>query len=162
MTSVDRLIDDVARRMTAVDAPDGFPARTLARIAAHRRPAIFWKLVPVTAVAGLAVAGGLVLRVPDRPVAPAGDAAGAAPVRVAETSPALVADPPATLANGSTLARAGSIPEQIWNARRIPDLARPAAIEHEDIQPDALVVPLLQVKPLVTEPLTIEPMHGGG
>lgn len=161
MTSVDRLIDDVARRMTAVDAPDGFPARTLARIAARRRPAIFWKLVPVTA-AGLAVAGALVLRVPDRPIAPTGDVAGAAPVRVAETSPALVAEPPATLANGSTLARAGSIHERIWNARRIPDLARPAAIEHEDIQPDAIVVPLLQLKPLVTEPLTIEPMHGGG
>jgi hypothetical protein len=161
MTPLDRLVDDVARQMTSARPSPNLRARTAAAIAVRPAPHWWWKLaVPVCAIALLA--GGAIVLVqlrvsmPDvRARAPHVLASSARPVPALDivfvpAPPAPARRPPATTA---------ALRE--WNARRIPTLAAPTAIETVDIQPDELQVPLLQLKPLATDPLAIEPIPGG-
>ena len=157
MTDMDHAIDDVARQMVASAPADDFTARTMARIGVQRRARIWWSLAPAGLVAGLAVAGGVAvssLRVIELPALPT--------VRPSETTVATAppVEPAGMEATVPASKRLVSDAERAWLARRLPALPGPPAIETDEIQPEALALPLLQLKPLVTEPIAIEPIDG--
>jgi hypothetical protein len=52
--------------------------------------------------------------------------------------------------------------ELAWLARAVPALEPPSALGVVAIQPEALTIHQIDVKPLVTEPLSASPGEGGG
>jgi hypothetical protein len=158
-------IDDVARRLTAGEAPAGLRANVLAQIG-DRRPRAWWHEPRVALAAAIvlvaAVGAAMMLRrVPE--AAPGGPAVAAARPLVdlqpsaASPSPALVTS--ATGADASPTASSES--ELAWRARALPALILPDAIAFEEIQPDRLAIPLLEVAPIVMAPIA-PPADVGG
>lgn len=146
------LIDDVARAMTGAAPQAGLREAVLARIE-RRRPARFlWAAAPITAAAVVVLAVGL---------RNAGTNSGVVPPvpAIAPTSPVAgagvtIAGEPTTLASAVLRSRrkAASLPQ----IRTIPALKQPVALAGGSIQPDVLAIPLLQLKPIVTEPIAIK------
>jgi hypothetical protein len=161
MTNLDRFIDDVARGMVA-GAPSGdFTARTMARISGQRRARTWWRLLPAgAAVASVAVAVAVALsggRVGGLPVVPDPRPA---PLSTGTLTRAPVIEPAAAAPRLPVRHAVMSAAERVWQDRRLPALPGPAPITSEGIQPEPLAVPLLNLKPLITEPLIIEPIDG--
>ena len=147
------LIDDVARAMTGAAPQAGMREAVLARIE-RRRPARFlWAAAPIAATALVVLAVGL---------RDAGTNSGVAPrvPTIAQTSPvdsaapATIASEPTTPASGAPRSRRKAT--SLAQVREIPALKEPVALAGASIQPDALAIPLLQLKPLVTEPIAIK------
>ncbi len=163
MTPAERYVDDIAHGMTSADQTPDLRARTIAAIGARRQVGLWWKLVPA-AVVGAAVLSAGVWTARDRqPGVPMPAAPGRAEQRTPVTGAApTIAD--AAMATSSPNPRLATVSaqQQLWQSRRLAGLPEPSPIQTGEIQPAALAVPLLQVKPLVTQPLTIEPMDGGG
>jgi hypothetical protein len=144
------LIDDVARAMTGAAPQAGMREAVLARI--ERRPARFlWAAAPIAAAVLMVLAVGL---------RNAGTNSGVAPLvpAIAQTAPVAgagvtIASEPTTSASGVLRSRrkAASLPQ----IRTIPALKPLVALAGGSIQPDALAIPLLQLKPIVTEPIAI-------
>jgi hypothetical protein len=158
MTHLDRLIDDAARRMMAETPSGDFTAKTMARLGAQRRSRAWWRWAPAGAVAVVAVAAAAAtlaqLRLHrDLPVIPRLEAALTAAVPPPAIEPVVAA--PVERTNVMSAA------ELAWHERRLAPLAAPAPIERESIQPEPLAVPLLELKPLVTSPLALEPLDAG-
>ena len=153
---MDRLIDDVARGMTDVNPPADLRAAVLARL--DRRPSwrLTWLAAPVTAAAIFTVA--IVLRDGGVTVKPA-------PVSspVAQTPSAPVTTPPEAVVNEPLPAsRSSRRPAPLMSAiPSIPGLPGPRALDPGAIQPDALAIPLLHMKPIVTEPIAIRTIDDG-
>jgi hypothetical protein len=150
---LDRLIDDVARVMTEASPSAGLRDAVLARI--ERRPVHWraWLLVPVTAAAAVVLA--IALRGPaSRPdpvrMPPHVETASNAP------APSLAAVPPEATGAALRIPRVRRSSPRMAQVRTIPALAEPAALVAHDIQPDALAIPLLRMKPIVTEPIAIK------
>ena len=160
MTPTDRLIDDVARAMTEVATPD-LRSHTLSRIAGARRGLRWGRLVPVPAIAALAIVGALLLRAPvTRPRVEE-------PTHVSsqtETRTEPSVSPHASVKSRSPMSVPAppSIWEQRWTARRLARVPMPAPLTPDNIQPAPIAVPLLQLKPLMTESLTLEQLPSGG
>lgn len=157
---MDRLIDDVARVMTEAAPSAGLRGSVLARIERrpwHLRP---WLVVPVTAAA-------VVLAIALRGPASRPDPVRTPPnVQTASnaTAPSLAPVRPATGTTGAAPRPPGvrrSSPRTA-QVRTIPVLAEPAALVAHDIQPDALAIPLLRMKPIVTEPIAIKVIDDSG
>jgi hypothetical protein len=72
-----------------------------------------------------------------------------------------VVEPAAPPRRAAEIAAVVSAAERLWLERRLPALPAPAPIATDAIQPEALTLPLLELKPLVTEPLAMEPIDGG-
>jgi hypothetical protein len=153
---VDRLITDVARAMTNADPPGKLRAAVLSRI--ERRPAwrLIWVASPlaltalVALVIGLRSSGAtLEMPLPAPPVAVTSSIAAGGPASPLVTEPAS-----ARLASTRPTAR--------LNVRSIAALPEPAALKAEDIQPDALDIPLLRMKPIATEPIAIKAIDDPG
>lgn len=149
-----QLIDNVARVMTGVAPPAGLRDVVLARIERRRPTRLVWFAVPIAAAALIVVA--IVLRnagtnpgvAPPVPaVAQNAPAAGAG-------SPAAISDDPTTSARRAIRSRPKAAPLQ--QVRTIPALRQPVALAAGSIQPDVLAIPLLQLKPIVTEPIAIK------
>jgi hypothetical protein len=164
MTPIDRLVDDVARGLTAERASATLHARTMAAIASppsqHRRWGHFALPAGVLPLALAVLFFGLAAR----DVAPPELPPSLHIVRGIEPLPSIAsgAESPAPNRRAAPRTRANeSAVEAAWRARRVASLAMPDAIVPAPIQPDDLAVPLLQLKPLATEPLTIEPISGG-
>jgi hypothetical protein len=158
MSAIDRLIDDAARGMvTATPSPD-FTARTMARISVTARSRARWLLLPAGALAGVAVAVVAALNQP---------AMGQLPLVPRPAPPSIVVarmpvvEPAIAPRRTAAIAAVVSAAERLWQERRLPALPAPAPIATEVIQPEALALPLLELKPLVTEPLAMEPIDGG-
>jgi hypothetical protein len=158
---LDRLIDDVARVMTETGPSAGLRGAVLARI--ERRPVHWraWLVVPATAAAAVVLA--IALRAPaSRP-----DSVRTPPnVQAASnaTAPSLAPVPPETGTTGAAprTPRVRRSSPRMAQVRTIPVLAEPAALVAHDIQPDALAIPLLRMKPIVTEPIAIKVIDDSG
>jgi hypothetical protein len=159
MSAIDRLIDDAARGMvTATPSPD-FTARTMARIPVTARSRARWLLLPAGALAAVAAAAAVgALNQP---------AMGQLPLVPRPAPPSIVVarmpvvEPAIAPRRTAAIAAVVSAAERLWQERRLPALPAPAPIATEVIQPEALALPLLELKPLVTEPLAMEPIDGG-
>lgn len=159
MTPVDRLIADVARRMTAAPATRDLPARTLEIISRQRRTRAWWRLAPPAAIAAAFVALLMARGGPmpgDSPITSPGQTVSRADVHLPAPHAAAAAAP-----QRRPTRPAISAAEAIWQARRLPALPAPDPIAPDDIQPEALGVPLLELKPLATEPIALASMPGG-
>ena len=168
-----RMIDDVARDMTAGDPAPDFRARVMEQVSApspaRRLPEFVstWRAATVAAAVVIAAIGVSVSRPfrtsePSRPIA-----------RVSTPSAPVVAPPdPATNVEAPAQAAAvrrapapqpsASLVE--WRARRIPALESLAALELEHIQPAGLSISQLSVMPLDIAPIvvpSIPPADGG-
>lgn len=152
---MDRLIDDVARGMTDVHPPLDLRAAVLERL--DRRPSrLVWLAAPLTVAAALALA--IVLRddavTVNRPPAIS---------PVAQNAARPVADPPAAGAGDPVRKTTRARPPAAAMApiRSLAALPGPRALEARQIQPDALAIPLLDMKPIVTEPIAIRTIDDG-
>jgi hypothetical protein len=178
---IEAAIDEAGRRLTCAE-PTGFmAARVVARLGerrlAHRR----WLVVSAAALVLVAAAALTMLR-PNRSVqddAPQSahasppaltpsvtpiDAATAQPPRL--TAPKTTARSPARRLRAKTGPQApvteeSSGADAAWRARALPALPAPAPIVIENNQPEALVVPLLELKPITTRPVVLEPIGEG-
>ena len=168
-----RVIDDVARDMTAADPAPDFRARVMERVSATRpdgRMAAFawtWRgatLAAAVVVAAIALGVSQPFRSPEpqpslarggsvsaRVVAPADPAAGVDVPAIA----AAVRRPRAPQPSAALVA---------WRARNIPALADVTALEMEGIQPAGLSISQLSVTPLDIAPIAIPsiPQTDGG
>jgi len=157
----EHLIDDVARRMTNVTPPAELRARVVARLG--DRPAPWRAWVPLAAAAALvaAVAGVSVARrapqlrtttpLPAVSQTTAGNMSAAAQVPATATAvPARKKHP----IKSETISAA----EAAWRVRAIPAIAAAPLLTADDIQPQSLSVPLLELKPLVTLPVIVAPI----
>ena len=158
---MDRLIDDVARVMTEAAPSAGLRGAVLSRIERRSVHWRAWLVVPVTAAAAVVLA--IALRGPaSRPdpvrTPPRVEAASNA------TAPSLAPVPPETRTTGAALRtpRVRRSSPRTAQVRTIPVLAEPAALVAHDIQPDALAIPLLRMKPIVTEPIAIKVIDDSG
>ncbi len=168
-----RLVDDVAREMTASDPAPGFRARVIARASAVvTAPRAWWRAPLRLAMAGAAVvvafAGLVVVRGPQKVAAPLAVIAasdGTSPVRGTgqETGAAWET-------GGSSPRRvaprleAAMLPASVleWRARVIPELTAVAPLAFDEIQPVWLSIPQLGVTPLGILPITVAPIGGEG
>lgn len=155
---MDRLIDDVARVMTEPAASAGLRGAVLARIERrpmHRRA---WLVVPVTAAAAAVLA--IALRGPSSRPDPVRNPPNA---QTASNATALAPDPgdtaPVVTVRTPGIRRSSPRTAPV---RTIPALAGPAPLTSDGIQPDALAIPLLHMKPIVTEPLAIKVIDDSG
>ena len=158
---MDRLIDDVARVMTEAAPSDGLRGAVLSRIERRSVHWRAWLVVPVTAAAAVVLA-----------IALRGPASRPDPVRTpphVETASnatplSLAPVPPETRSTGAALRtpRVRRSSPRTAQVRTIPVLAEPAALVAHDIQPDALAIPLLRMKPIVTEPIAIKVIDDSG
>jgi hypothetical protein len=160
----DRSIDAVARQMTsAVPAPH-LRARVLERLEARRPVRWAWVLAPAAAtVAVAAIAATLMMRgTPGSPPVVSPAAAPRTALAVAgATRPGDVPTVLPVVVRGPARARvAPAVREQTWNEEAVPALPRPAPLTLIDIQPNLLSIPQLDVKPIVTEPLTVPSIDG--
>ena len=170
---LDRAIDDVARRLTAQDPPADLRARVMARIHDRAQPRLVWRFAPLAAgVAGLAAIGfaWTVARTPHEAPRPAARStiSAAAPAsslpasQVADASAVIASARPAAVKTQAKPPVGPSAAELAWLARAVPALPQPAALNVEGIQPEALTIPQIDMKPLVTERLMPSPPDGGG
>lgn len=170
-------IDEAARRLTYAE-PTGFMAtRVVARLGERRITHRRWLVVSAAALVLVAAAALTLLRpnrsVPDEApqsahasppaLTPIGAATAEAPRLTAPETPARSAARPLRAKTGPQAAA----PEEIsgadaaWRARALPALSEPAPILIENSQPEALVVPLLELKPITTRPVVLEPIGEG-
>jgi hypothetical protein len=152
---VDRLIDDVARGMTDMNLPLDLRAAVLDRL--DRRPTrLVWLAAPLTVGAALVLA--IVLRDDGVPVnlPPA-----ISPVAQNVSKP--VVDPPAAGVGEPVRKTTRSRPPAVALSpiRSLAALPGPRALGARDIQPDVLAIPLLDMKPIVTEPIAIRTIDDG-
>jgi hypothetical protein len=154
--SRDRLIDDVARSMTSGAAGVDLRSAVLARIERRTPRRLTWLLVPAAVAALVVAAVGLRQSASQSRWAP-----GVATMAV--VAPPAVPDLPAEIAPASSAGRPGrrTPPTLLPNVRTIAVLAGPAALSTSPIQPDALAIPLLNVKPIATEPLAMNAIDDG-
>lgn len=149
------LIDDVARGMTDAAPPADLRGAVLARID-RRRPIRFWWLAAPIA-AGVLVALAIRHNGTNPGAAPQVPAiAKAGPVTSTGTGTgptAASSDPAGNPSRGP--ARPRRQPAPVLQVRTIAALKEPAALDSAAIQPDGLDIPLLQLKPIVTEPIAI-------
>jgi hypothetical protein len=158
MTDVDRLIDDVARDITAHEPPAHLRTRVLARLDERRSPRLVWLLIPiaVSAAAVLVTIAVIKTRPATLPVTTplASSAANtrATPDRVEILAPA----------HGSEGYTATAVAEHrdvasqeaaAWREALMPSLPAIAALGIAEIQPDTLAIPQLTMKPLVVAPI---------
>jgi len=169
----DRFIDAVARQMTVVAPSIDLRARVLERLA-DRQPAWLPALPAVVAAtaAVVIVTGALAWSLADRvdgrlqlaqaPVVTAPAVAwqlpGPSPV------PAVVVDvrPSATRPAIEVVTEPGfTAAELAWLGRTIPSLPDIVPVAIDQIQPEQVGIPLLDMKPLAPEPLTLRPLGIG-
>jgi hypothetical protein len=79
---------------------------------------------------------------------------------IAKTGPATSVESPAALSDRAgdpfrVPARPRRQPAPVLQVRTIAALNEPAALDSGAIQPDGLDIPLLQLKPIITEPIAI-------
>jgi hypothetical protein len=167
MTDYDRLIDDVAKEMTAAAQPADLRARVLAEIGNEAKASYHWKLGWLAAAAGLLLA--VYLGWPERePVEqPAPPVVTQAPTQVGpsrETPPDVGFRPP-TPARVRRPAAAATLEP---TSASIPALGAPAAITIDPLDAGPTPVPALDVAPpleigtLDIKPLTSPPTATGG
>ena len=167
-----RVIDDVARDMTAGDPAPDFRARVIERVSTTppSRPllAFGWSWRGATTAATV-IATAIALNVsrpfrgpePQQSVARGGSTA--APV-VAPSDPATNVEAPAPAAARPAPAPHPSAALVEWRARNIPALADVAALDMASIQPPGLSISQLTVTPLDIAPIvvpSIPPTDGG-
>lgn len=170
-TSLDRVIDDVARDFTAGEPCTDFRAHVLDRVSAAKRTSApiagSWALRTAAAAAAIAtVAAGITLwRAPHEasPVPRISSASGAGP----STTPMADARSDATPIAPRAAARRPGAPQvspglSAWRDRAIPALAGIEPIGVGDIQPAGLSVSQLSVTPLDIAPMVVEPIGDGG
>lgn len=171
--SLNRAIDEVAARMTAGDAPDDLRMRVLRRIRERRQPVWLWTLKPAAALAILALATVAVQvirtsRSIDTRQPPAVHVGTAATTTASTTSAGnaaadldRVSSRPVRTAPKPTPPRI-SAAEAAWRERAIPALAPIESLSIGSIQPEALSVPQLEVKPLASAPANVVSSDGKG
>ncbi len=160
---LDRVIEDVARSLTAGEPRPDFRARVLDRVTAadaRRWPAATaWGFRAAAGAAAIAIVAmvGTLTRAPRGPQTAADlarhtEVAGIAPGAAAAVTPATYASRSVAVrpSRARSAARAPALVE--WRARAVPAL----------IQPEALSVSQLSVAPLGIAPMVIEPIGDGG
>jgi len=152
---VDRLIDDVARGMTDMNLPLDLRAAVLERL--DRRPTrLMWLAAPLTVAAALVLAivirdDGVSVNLP-----PA-----ISPVAQNVSEP-LVDSPAAGVGEPVRKATRPRPPAVALSPiRSLAALSGPRALGARDIQPDVLAIPLLDMKPIATEPIAIRTIDDG-
>jgi hypothetical protein len=157
--NVYRHVDDVARRMTAIEPSAPLRAGVLERL--DERPSPNRRAPVATAAAAAIVVGAVAIwSVRTRPQ----DAS--APVALARSPTSPQAD---AVPEGSVIGRpvhrseaAASVVDssdfRAWQERAVRPLAPPAPLRLEAIQPAAVTIPLLDVAPLPHEAIAIAPI----
>ncbi|HYN05850.1 MAG TPA: hypothetical protein VES67_00530 [Vicinamibacterales bacterium] len=152
---MDRVITDVARAMTNADPPGGLRTAVLSRI--EPRPA--WRLIWIVSPVALTVLVALMIGLrpsgskPEMPL-PASPVAATSIAAAGPASPLVTQPAPARAASPRPTPR--------LSVRSIAALAEPTTLSAEDIQPDVLDIPLLRMKPIVTEPIAIKAIDDSG
>jgi hypothetical protein len=167
----ERLIDDVARELTAAEPPSTFRARVTSALD-RERPSARWRVIaPATLAAGaaLAIAAHALLARQTRsqpvPTEHAAQTVAAPRATLPDARTLPPAQAPGALAVASQPGRATlrdtvvlTAEALAWQSRAVPPLAPPAAPALGGGQPAATVPPLLDVAPLVTVPLELAPL----
>ena len=154
--STDRLIDDVARSMTSGAAGVDLRSAVLARIDRRTPWRLMWLAVPVGVAALVVAAVGL-----RQPASPSRSAPGV-PTMARVAPPAALDAPPVIAPASAALPPARRPATTLPHVRTIAVLAEPAALATLPIQPDALAIPLLNVKPIATEPIANNAIDDSG
>jgi hypothetical protein len=167
LSRLNRMIDGVARQMTAVDPSPGCHARVLRRLD-DTRPHTPWALLLAGATCALAVAAltfhqVVAPGVPDLPpVTSPGAMVATVPPAPSGTGPEMAAPRrPGRAGARAQLALVEAV-DLTWHERALPALPRPVPLSVEAIQPDPLTIPLLQVIPVGPDPLALPPIGEAG
>jgi hypothetical protein len=155
-SDLNRVIDDVARRMTAGRAAPDVRSRVLDRL--DDRPPWHWRLALVPTAIALAIAAVILARSANRPAVVATDSTRAPETAqlprgqerpVTSETPSIGVSPKPVGAH-----RIGTIaPPSELEELAIPSLGAPEAVTLVSIQPEAL-----EIRPLDTAPLVIPPL----
>jgi hypothetical protein len=153
---VDRAIDDVARAMTGGNPPADLRRAVLARLDRRSPRRWAWLALPAT----VAVIVVLTSAVRDRGATVQPTPANPAVAQIVSTpavnpSRATVTAPPRPRAASRRSA------QTMASIRSLAALPGPRALQPVDIQPDALAIPLLHMKPIATEPIAIRAIEDG-
>jgi len=174
---LDAAVDEAARRLTHAEPAGFLAARVMARLREPRPAPSRWLVA--TAAAVVLVAAAAVAWLQLNRIA-TDDAPQSAQVRPPTPQPAAPIDraqqaPAIPLRHTTTPVRSTrGVPapqdaatqtmspvEAAWRARAVPPLPEPAPIVLDGSQPEALVVPLLELKPITTSPVVLEPIGEG-
>jgi hypothetical protein len=163
--NVDDLIGRVARDLTAHEPSPTLAREVQARIAAtpRRRPWPWWA-APAASLAAAAVVVTVISR--PRPPQDAPARQTPAPVRTAADNPAAVAVPMQTASDLSATSPAvarrrtarAAVPNPVltsWQERAVAALPNVQPLVIDRIQPPDLSIPLMEVEPLGTAPLSV-------
>jgi hypothetical protein len=174
-------IDEAARRLTHVETTGFTATRVVARLGERRLTHRRW-LVASAAALVLVAAAALTMPRPNRnvpgearqsthlrppalapSVTPIDAATAEGPRLTAPEMPARSTARPPRVRTGPQTAATGEISsvDAAWRARALPALPEPAPIVIENSQPEALAVPLLELKPIATRPVVLEPIGEG-
>jgi hypothetical protein len=175
---LDAAIDEAARRLTHAEPAGFLTPRVMARLREARPAPSRWLVATAGAVVLVAAAAAVAWLQLNRSAT--GDAPQSAQVRPPTPQPAAPIDraqeaPAIPLRHTTTPVRStrgGPAPqdaatqtmspvEAAWRARAVPPLPEPAPIVLDGSQPEALVVPLLELKPITTSPVVLEPIGEG-
>jgi len=157
--NLDRLIDDVARGITAHEPPAHLRTRVLARLDERRAPRRSWLWIPVAASAAAVLLTVVVINkrpahLPEAaPLASSTANTQVTPDRVEIAAPVLEAKSGYGAIAVASRRDASSRESAAWREELMPSLPAIAALGITEIQPDMLAIPQLTVKPLVVAPI---------
>jgi hypothetical protein len=160
-------IDAAAREMTRGQPPADLRARVLAQLEDRREGLGRWLLARAAVVTLSAIAAGLGVRALTRPPQSLPAPARAAIVHHLAPAPPAIArldvdDRRVTRVTTPSVAAPGPSPAVLaWRARAIQALAPVDALDVAAIQPAALDLTQLEVKPLATSTLRVPPIDEG-
>jgi hypothetical protein len=164
---LDRLIDDVARRMTDAEPAADMRARVLEAIThLETRTSVLpawrrWHLVPIAATLAIATATFVIVSRPPSPPASARQAPTPA-VAPIETAAANVSPAVNTGASRTEKpAEAPVDPDRDWLDRAVPALGHPELLTMTPIQSDAIEIPEWKIEPIVVPPINAGGSNGG-
>ena len=156
----DRMIDNVAREMTAGEPPADLRVRTIAALSSQTARPAGWMWPSLAAAAAVLIAAWLVaprtslpgVANPDAPVVTATAPAASPTSTFAAPSPAESTNAvsrPRTGGHARTVKTTTPDAEELaWLARALPPLSAPKGVELAPIQPSALTIAPITVDPI--------------
>jgi hypothetical protein len=171
---IDAAIDEVAREMTAAAPTTDLRARVMSRLE-DRRSRSIWRWMPLLTVAASVViaVGAWALWPPaSRPVAtnvtPGVATIAAAPARTAPDTRATTTVEPRAHVERVRTSQPPAEPRMTevetawhaWNERAVPALSGPSALTIDSLDHSGVSIAPIDIRPLVTEPLTIRSIGG--
>ena len=153
---MDRVVDEVARVMTAGNPPADLRGAVLARL--DRRSPWRWAWLALPATVAAIVVWTVAIR--DRGASVHPTPTNPAVAQIVST-PAVNPSPAAVSELARRRAASRRTAQTMASIRSLAALPGPRALQPVEIQPDALAIPLLHMKPIATEPIALRTIEDG-